>query len=280
MQVDAVIITAMDDEAQPFIDRASVVGAATRVGHAVYRELTLAGHPVLLVRSGIGLVNAAGAATSAILATASGGIPGPIVISAGTAGGLGADVQVGDVVVGAEYVNVDADARVFGYILGQVPKMPALYRASDDHIAAAAALPAPAAPASAPSVPEARKPTPAPPAFAPTSAPRAPDSAVHTGMIVSSYSFVTSARAAEILGQFPPSLATDMESVAIAQTCHVFGRPFLSVRGISDLCTPAPTDFLTHVDDAADRSATVVLSLLDALTGATPAAPGLLRDPV
>jgi adenosylhomocysteine nucleosidase len=39
--------------------------------------------------------------------------------------------------------------------------------------------------------------------------------------------------------------------------------PFVSVRGISDLC--APGQFEAHVDDAADRSAVVVLALLRVL---------------
>ncbi|UFS61107.1 5'-methylthioadenosine/S-adenosylhomocysteine nucleosidase [Subtercola endophyticus] len=244
MQVDAIIITAMDDEAQPFLDRATEVGEATRVGHAVYRRVTLAGHPMLVVRSGIGLVNAAGAATSAILATQSDGVE-PLVISAGTAGGVGPAVRVGDVVVGSDYVNVDADARVFGYELGQVPKMPARYSALAAHREAADRAVLRVADVSA---------------------------SVHVGLVVSSYSFVTAERAAEIIGQFPGALATDMESVAIAQTCHVYGRPFLSVRGISDLCGPvAGSDFVSHVDDAADRSAIVTIALFDELLQPTAA---------
>jgi len=38
------------------------------------------------------------------------------------------------------------------------------------------------------------------------------------------------------------------------------------VRGISDLCSPVEAgEFLTHVDDAADRSAAIVESLLASL---------------
>ncbi|GGF33090.1 5'-methylthioadenosine/S-adenosylhomocysteine nucleosidase [Subtercola lobariae] len=261
MNVDAVIIVAMDDEAAPFLARASAVSEPWQVGHAVYRRVTLAGHPVLLVRSGIGLVNAAGAATSAILATepdaGATGAVGPIVISAGTAGGVAPAVHVGDVVVGSEYINVDADARVFGYELGQVPKMPALYRAAAAHIEAASASTALASTGAA-SASTALTYT-----EVATAAPTA--SAVRVGLVVSSYSFVTEARAAQIIREFPAALATDMESVSLAQTCHVHGRPFLSVRGISDLCGPPTDDFLTHVDDAADRSADVVLALFDAL---------------
>ena len=232
----------MDDELAPFIDRAEDVGPARQIGNAIHRDAVLGGHPVVLVRTGIGLVNAAGAATTAILhAQNAAGVGSlPLVISAGSAGGLGADVRVGDVVVGTEYINVDADARAFGYKLGQVPGMPDVYPAADaltDAIRSAH---------DGGSIP------------------------VHHGLIVSSYNFVTPARAESITGSFPGALATDMESSAIAQTCHVFGAQFLSIRGISDLCGPAAQDdFRDQVDDAATQSANVVISSLDALARTT-----------
>ena len=64
---------------------------------------------------------------------------------------------------------------------------------------------------------------------------------------------------------FDGVLATDMESSAIAQTARSFNAPFLAIRGISDLCGPASdADFLTHVDDAAERSTEVVAAVLAA----------------
>ncbi|GAA1001897.1 5'-methylthioadenosine/S-adenosylhomocysteine nucleosidase [Subtercola frigoramans] len=260
----AVVIVAMDDEAAPFIERATAVGEPRSVGNAIIREITFAGVPVLLVRSGIGLVNAAGAATAAILATTQGpGSPVPVVISAGTAGGVGESVAVGDVVIGGTYINIDADARAFGYELGQVPGMPPSYSASPEHLDALAdgswmpALTIANFPADS-NAPGA--------ADSSTVSPETAPSTIHVGLIVSSYSFVSEPRALIIREQFAGALATDMESVAIAQTSFVHDRPFLSVRGISDLCGPvANADFLTHVDDAADRSAQVVAALLQYL---------------
>lgn len=243
-QASAVVLVAMADEEEPFLERASVVGDPVSVGLAVHRYVRLGERTVLLVRTGIGLVNAAGAATSAILATApqpdaEHGTVGPMLISAGTAGGVGAVVRVGDVVVGSEYINIDADARAFGYALGQVPRMPASYLADEPALEALARSEHTAG-------------------FAP--------SIVHIGLLTSSYSFVTPSRALAIREALPAVLATDMESVAIAQTSYVHGRRFVSVRGISDLCGPvAESDFRTHVDDAAERSAESVLAMLDRL---------------
>jgi adenosylhomocysteine nucleosidase len=235
--VDAVIVVAMDDEAAPFLERASFVSDPVVVGNAVSRRLTVEGRELLLVLSGIGLVNAASAATSALVGLGDG--PLPLVISAGTAGGLAPEIRVGEVVVGTQYINIDADARVFGYVLGQVPGMPPAYAGS------AQALD------SSPTV-----------GILPSGEPFD----VVQGLVVSSYSFVSEDRVPVILSQFTEALATDMETVAIAQTSHVFGAPFVSVRGISDLCGPAANaDHLTHVDDASERSAVTVLDLLDSL---------------
>lgn len=59
---------------------------------------------------------------------------------------------------------------------------------------------------------------------------------VNPGLIASGDWFVdTKGKAGEILDHFPDALAIDMESGAIAQTCHVYGVPFISFRIISDI---------------------------------------------
>jgi len=59
---------------------------------------------------------------------------------------------------------------------------------------------------------------------------------VHPGLIASGDWFVdTKGKAGEILDHFPESLAIDMESGAIAQTCHGYDVPFISFRIISDI---------------------------------------------
>lgn len=220
------VVTAMSDEAAPFLARAEHTGETTRVGHAEHTPLSIAGRSVLLVRCGIGLVNAAAAAAVAINVTE------PVaLISAGSAGGVGLHVRVADVVVGSHYLYSGADARAFGYQLGQVPGMPEVYRAEQTlhDVAMAAHV----------------------------------DSTLVTGTVISGDMFIDSERIDAVRAQFPTAVATDMESAALAHTAHLYGVPFLSVRGISDLCGPID-DHLTHVDDASDRSADVVIELLRA----------------
>ena len=57
-----------------------------------------------------------------------------------------------------------------------------------------------------------------------------------TGGLMASGDFFISnvAEANAILSHFPEAAAVDMESGALAQTCHIHGVPFLSLRIISD----------------------------------------------
>lgn len=241
--VELVVVIAMEEEAAPFLERATALGDPVRIGTSIHRTGLLNGLKTVFVQGGIGLVNAAGAATAALLLAQRENpeAPAPLVISAGSAGGLGDSVRVGDVVVGSVTINADADARAFGYVLGQVPGMPATYPAQPALLAASDI---------------------GTPGFGIVAT-------VHHGLVVSSYSFVGHERAPIIKGQFDGVLATDMESSAIAQTARAFNAPFLAVRGISDLCGPASdADFLTHVDDAAERSAEVATAIVAAWVAA------------
>lgn len=233
--LDAIVVVAMAEEAAPFLAAATAAALPITVGKALQYRLTLAGREVLLVQGGIGLVNAAGATTSAILAARTGDPEAaPLVISAGSAGGVGVGVRVGEVVIGSECLNSDADARPFGYALGQVPGMPARYAGADAALAAAEA---------------------------PSRMPDGSALVVQRGLMVSNDKFVGAELAESLRELFPGVLSTDMETVGIAQTCFVYGVPFVGIRGISDLCGPVG-DHLTHVDDAAERSAVVVLETL------------------
>lgn len=59
---------------------------------------------------------------------------------------------------------------------------------------------------------------------------------IHAGLIVSGEWFVDSREKMQgILDNFPKAKAVDMESCSIAQTCHIYGVPFVSFRIISDI---------------------------------------------
>jgi adenosylhomocysteine nucleosidase len=275
-----IVIVAMADEAEPFVSRASRVDEPVAVGGSLQRVVEIDGVELLLVQSGIGFVNAAGAATSAIVRA--GSLEGvvPTVISAGTAAGMGVGIEIGDVVAGSEYVNLDADARVFGYRLGQVPGMPASFHADAALMEAAVAYDTSVSSVScdASTADEASGEGVASGASGASGASSASSAssasgggwAVRPGLIASSDAFMTAERVIGVRSAFADVVdvdAVDMESMAIAQTCHVHHVPFVSVRGISDLAGPDAHD--VHDENlalTAGRSADVTLHLVRAIT--------------
>jgi hypothetical protein len=74
-----------------------------------------------------------------------------------------------------------------------------------------------------------------------TSLPLVEGERLKTGLICTGDQFITDRGRLDVIkGNFPDGMACDMESAAIAQTCHLLDIPFLSLRVISD--TPGRTD--------------------------------------
>lgn len=122
-----------------------------------------------------------------------------IVISSGVAGGLDATLHPGDVVAATEIAYHDVWCGE-GNVLGQVQGLPPRFACAADAVEAA------------------RR------------------GGARTGLVVSGDRFVqASGELSAIKAAFPEALAVDMESGAIAQTCHILGVPFLALRAISDV---------------------------------------------
>ena len=95
--------------------------------------------------------------------------------------------------------------------------------------------------------------------------PTSAEARIHVAQMLAGGSFVTAANVKDMRERFPQAVSTDMESTALAQVCHAASIPFASVRGVSDLCGPeAGQDFHIGADEAATRSAAVVLAALNA----------------
>ncbi len=83
------------------------------------------GADVILLRSGIGKVNAAMSTT--ILEK----YKPDCIINTGSAGGFNPELNVGDAVISTEVRHHDVDVTAFGYEYGQVPQLPAAFIADD-----------------------------------------------------------------------------------------------------------------------------------------------------
>ena len=160
---------------------------------------TLGENELVLHQCGIGKVNAAIGASEMIRR-----YNPDLLVSTGCAGGGRTDMEVMDIVASTElaYHDVYCGEAMGKTVYGQVQGMPARYSSPSDLVEKAKSV-----------------------------SPR-----VHAGLIVTGDWFVDSKeKMREIVSHFTEAAAVDMESAAIAQTCHIYGIPFISFRVISDI---------------------------------------------
>ena len=83
------------------------------------------------------------------------------------------------------------------------------------------------------------------------------------GLQISGDQFINAEDVPHLRRMYPEALSVDMESGALAQTCHRYGVPFISFRVISDGCDESTyNDFWTK---APENSFRVLKSFLDTL---------------
>ncbi|GAB1385011.1 5'-methylthioadenosine/adenosylhomocysteine nucleosidase [Melaminivora sp.] len=206
----------------------------------------LHGQLLVLALSGIGKV--AAASTSASLIERFGV---QRLVFTGVAGGLGAGVQVGDVVLAREFLQHDMDASPL-FARWQVPGH-AVRMACDESLTAMLSIAASHGLALGNAGFDHEK-TP----------PR-----LHQGLIASGDRFVSTAAASqqlrqELLAAGHDALAVEMEGAAVAQVCHEHGLPFAAIRTISDRADDSAhvdfTHFVRHV--AGPRADAIVHAFL------------------
>lgn len=203
-----------------------------KIAHVEIYKGHLYDKDVVLMQSGIGKVNAAICATLLIQ-----NYQPEMIINTGSAGGLGASLAVGDIVISQSVLHHDVVATAFGYELGQVPGMPARYLADEKLIEYT------------------------------QQAIEKNNLKAHIGLIVSGDSFIGSSEQKKaILTNFNESLAVEMEAAAVAQTCHQFEVPFIITRAISDLANgEAEMSFEEFLKVACVSSSKIVKSLIETL---------------
>lgn len=200
-----------------------------KIAHVIFYKGNLEGKDIILTQSGIGKVNVAISTTLLINQ-----FEPDLIINTGSAGALDKSLNVGDVVVSDMVAYHDADARAFGYQLGQIPQMPAQFVADKALINKA------------------------------IEAIEQQQINAKTGLIVSGDSFIgTSEQRMAIKTNFPQAMAAEMEATAIAQTCHQFNMPFIITRAISDLADgDAGITFEAFLEKAAISSSEIVVHLI------------------
>lgn len=108
------IIGAMDEEVEQLVEVMEITREETKAC-MTFKAGKLAGKDVVIVRSGIGKVNAA--ACTQILVD---DFKADYIINTGIAGSLKAEIDIADVVISSDVLHHDMDATGFGYPLGQI----------------------------------------------------------------------------------------------------------------------------------------------------------------
>ena len=195
------IIGAMDEEVAKIKRQLTDVTVETKAAMYFYKG-KLEGKEVIVVRSGIGKVNAAICAQILVdLYKVSG------VVNTGIAGSLKAEIDIGDIVLSSDALQHDMDATNFGYKLGQIPRVDTFSFEADGELLKLARQ---------------------------CCSKVNPDIHTFVGRVVSGDQFISDKAKKEWLAQTFGGLCTEMEGAAIAQVCHLNGVPFLIIRAISD----------------------------------------------
>ena len=225
------IIGAMDVEIETLKSHMEGLTVTEKAG-TEYWEGTLCSLPVVLVRCGIGKVNAAIGAQVLCDCFAV-----THIVNTGIAGSLCAQLDIGDQVVSRDVMHHDFDCNHFGYPMCMIPGMPISFPA--DALLMELATEA---------------------------AQQVNPGHVRQGRIASGDQFVADKALKEQIIQRTGALCTEMEGAAIAQTAFRNGVPFVILRAISDKADDsAEMEYPTLEAQAARRCAQVVMTLAEKL---------------
>lgn len=217
------IIGAMELEVETLKAAMDITNTLTQAGMEFY-EGTLHQAPVVVVRSGIGKVNAA--LCVQILADV---FKVTHIINTGVAGSLNTDLNIGDIVLSKDVLHHDVDATIFGYPPGEVPQLGIREFPGDENMLRLAKA----------SCKEIN-----------------PDLQVVVGRIVSGDQFISSKDVKQrLIATFRGDCA-EMEGAAIAHASYLNKIPFIIIRAISDKADDsAKMDYPTFERQAAHHCA-------------------------
>jgi adenosylhomocysteine nucleosidase len=206
------------------------IGPVTRRGGLDFYKGQLSGADVVLVRSGVGKVNAALCAQELIVSF---GVTA--LINLGVAGAIDGRLSPMDLVLSADLVYHDVDVTVFGYPPTEIPGMASSIFIADKFLVAAAERAA-----------------------------KSIGARYWTGRIATGDCFIASTEGKERIAALCQPLAVEMEGAGVGHAAQLWGVPFVVLRCISDRADEeGTTAYRFNEKDGADQSARLVLRMLD-----------------
>ena len=225
------IIGAMEIEVERLKQDMTVHRSVVRARMEFF-EGELKGRPVVVVKSGIGKVNAA-VCTQILIDD----FQVEAVINTGIAGSLNPEINIGDIVISTDVVHHDMDAVNFGYELGQIPQMDVFSFQADRKL-----------------IEQAEE----------VCARVNPEIRSFQGRIISGDQFVADKQMKERIVNTFHGLCTEMEGAAIAQASYLNGIPFVILRAISDKADDsASMDYPTFERKAAEHCVNLVEGMME-----------------
>ena len=224
------IIGAMEEEVAALKEDMDIQETVEQAS-MVFCKGRLCGKDVVVVRSGIGKVNAGICAQ--ILVDR---FQADMLINTGIAGSLDARIDIGDMVISTDALHHDMDATIFGDVIGQIPRMDTLAFPADEELVRKAAK---------------------------ANEKANPDIRTFTGKVASGDQFISSREAKEkIVENFHP-LCVEMEGAGIAQAAYLNKVSYVIIRAISDKADNSATmDYPTFERQAIAHSVRLMKELL------------------
>lgn len=224
------IIGAMEEEVAHLKEAMQVEETVERAAMTFVKG-KLDGKDVVVVRSGIGKVNAGICAQ--ILADL---FEVDTLINTGVAGSLDAAIDIGDIVISTDAVQHDMDVSALGDPVGQIPRMDTFAFPADERLVQLAVQ---------------------------ANEEANPDIHTFTGRVVSGDQFVSDGSVKERLVTQFQAKCTEMEGAAIAQAAYLNRISCVIIRAISDKADNSSTmDYPTFEKQAITHTVRLVRNLM------------------
>ncbi|PSQ98815.1 MAG: 5'-methylthioadenosine/adenosylhomocysteine nucleosidase [Bacteroidetes bacterium SW_11_64_17] len=224
------IMSALDIEIERYLERCTLHGSTQKAGLTVH-EAAWHGHDLVLVKAGVGKVNAA--LCTQILIDAFGA---EAVLCTGSAGALTSTLDIGDIVVAEDCVQHDMLVEFLGLSRGEIPftdhrffeTNPVLRRRALEVSLS--------------------------------------DHTIIEGRVLTGDTFVEDEAYRKQIREDLDGDCVEMEGAAVGQVCTANDVPYLVVRAISDRADgSSDVDFQAFLREAAYSSSQIVLHLLEAM---------------
>lgn len=222
------IIGAMREEITPLLEHFKDYESIEKGGNTFYK-ITHKSHNIIIAYSKIGKIHAALTCATMILHFGA-----ECIIFSGVAGGLRADLKVGDIILATALCQYDVDISAFGHPLGFIPESKIYIKTSANLNAIAQSI--------------------------------AKEQGIDLkeGIVASGDSFISdNSKKGWIMEQFNAA-AVEMEGASIAVVASLLSVPFCVIRSISDSADDsANISFDEFLEHSAQKSAKFVLAILE-----------------